>query len=140
MRQLSRRGIWGILALGAVLSIVASEFGFRIHEARAAGTVESTWLSMVEGQAANTALTQEVLFTTTSSCVTSLTLRKSIELYNNGPNTIFCSLTTAAVLNKGRPIAAAASWAIDLPPSIPLCCITSAPQLTTAATIATQTR
>lgn len=134
-----KRAILIAVFIGAVLGSALSEFGIHVAQARVP-SVESAWAQTVEGQAVNTPLTQEYLFTTTSACVTSLSLRKGLELYNNGPNTLFCSLTAAAVLNKGRPITPQSSWAIDLPPSIPLCCITSALQVTGAGSIATQTR
>jgi hypothetical protein len=107
------------------------------------GATAATLPSPVELVAGQTpTLVQEWLVTTTSSCITAVSGRKAIELQNLGPNDIFCSLTSAAVLNKSRRIdKSGGSWALDVGDTIPVCCIAAtANQVTGAATIVTQPR
>lgn len=66
--------------------------------------------------------------------------RRSIEIYNNGPNAIYCSGGTP-VVNKAREVAADTSWAVDVSEAIVIRCIAAtADQATLAATIVTEVR
>lgn len=92
--------------------------------------------------------TTEVLVLTTATALpysggtaTSGTVgRVGIEIFNNGPNTIYCAFSSAtAVVNKARPIAAGASWALDAMGRVGIWCIAAtASQLTGAATIVSE--
>src|SRR5688572_9156284 len=66
--------------------------------------------------------------------------RSAIEIFNNGPNTIYCAFSSAtAVVAKARPIAAGTAWAVDAKSHIPIYCISAtADQVTGAATIVSE--
>ncbi len=82
------------------------------------------------------AMASEVLVDTTSTKVTSSRpSRKSVVLQNKGPNSIFCDIRTAAVLNKSFEVHAGSWAAIPATGSTPINCISSALQSTGAATI-----
>ena len=83
----------------------------------------------------------EVLVLTTSTLIPRTTNRntKGIEIYNNGPNDIFCATGTAAVLNKARKIPAGGSWSLAISRNVQVNCIAAtANQVTGAATIVTE--
>lgn len=87
--------------------------------------------------------TTEVLVLNSASTAVpaaALTSRKGIEVFNNGPNTIYCTIDgTAAVVNKARPIPAGMAWSLAAGPSIAVNCISAtADQVTTAATIVSE--
>lgn len=66
--------------------------------------------------------------------------RRSIEIYNNGPNAIYCSGGTP-VVNRAREIAPDGAWAVDVSEAIVLRCIAAtADQAASAATIVTEVR
>lgn len=124
-----------LLLLGLLLSI-----GAWVLHVRAAYAATPSPVALVAGQTPT--LTQEWLVTTTSSCVTSLSGRKAIELQNLGPNAIYCSLTSAAVVTKTRRLdASGGTWALDIGETIPVCCVAAtANQVTGAATVVNQVR
>lgn len=66
--------------------------------------------------------------------------RHSVEILNNGPNTIYCAFnSTYAVVNKARPIRSGDSWSLDAPSTVKIYCIAAtAVQVTGAATIVTE--
>lgn len=65
-----------------------------------------------------------------------------IEIYNNGPNTIWCGLVSsaAAVSGKARPIKPGASWAVNSQGTAIWCIADVADQVTGAATITSEAR
>lgn len=74
----------------------------------------------------------------TSVPATALSGRKALEIYNNGPNAIYCSGGTP-VVNKAREIAPDSSWYVEVGETVDMKCIAaSADQLTTAATIVSE--
>lgn len=84
----------------------------------------------------------EVLVQTSSTAVPSSALsgRRSLEIQNLGPNTIFCSPGTP-VLNKSRAIAPNSAWALDVGSAVVISCLAAtANQSTGAATIATEVK
>lgn len=69
--------------------------------------------------------------------------RKGIELYNHGPNPIWCAQVTSslAVVNKSRKIAAEGTWSLMLNPGVHIYCkAETADQVTGAATIVNEVR
>lgn len=75
---------------------------------------------------------------TTSGALSS---RRSCEVFNNGPNTIWCALNRSAdaVVNTSRPIAPGGTWTVDALPWMPVYCLSAtAAQLTGAATIVSE--
>jgi hypothetical protein len=86
--------------------------------------------------------TTEVLVTSGSAVtLTRIPNGGSVEIVNNGPNTIWLALNGTPVVNKSRPIASGASWADDVPFYCPIQLIAStADQATGAATIVTDRR
>ena|SRR5688500_10597495 len=86
--------------------------------------------------------TTEVLVLTTATALPIGQYRRAVEIQNLGPNPIFCALgdSSLAVLNKARRIAAGDAWALDAPSSQRIWCITSANQVTGAATIVSEVR
>jgi hypothetical protein len=131
-----------LLMVGLGLILSAGGYWIHVQDASAATFTSSVPVlpSLVEG--VTTAVpSSEWLVTTSSTCLTAMTGRRSVELFNNGPNTIWCSVTVAPTINKARPIANGTSWALDLPEVLPLCCLAAtANQVTTAATWVTQTK
>lgn len=83
--------------------------------------------------------TREVLVTTTAATITRLEGSRGVEIQNLGPNAIYCSLGSTAVLNKSRKIAAGGFWSVSVPRQVDVSCIAeTANQLTGAATIVTE--
>lgn len=88
--------------------------------------------------------TTEVLVLTTATAMPQTSTgprgRSAIEIFNNGPNSIYCAFTeAAAVVNKARPIAAGTSWSIDARSHIGIWCIAAtANQVTGAATVVSE--
>jgi hypothetical protein len=67
------------------------------------------------------------------------TERKAIEIYNNGPNAIYCKPGGTGVVNTTREIAPNSSWYIEIGPSVAIGCrAATADQVTTAATVVTE--
>jgi hypothetical protein len=67
--------------------------------------------------------------------------RRAIEIQNNGPNTIYCTVDGTAPLvgSNGRWIVAGAAWSLDAGPNVTIKCIAStAAQVTGAATMVTE--
>lgn len=86
-----------------------------------------------------TSLTTETLVLTTSTAMPKWTNRRAIEIQNLGPNTIYCSLTAAAVVGKSRAIVPGGTWSLEINYKIPIYCIAAtANQVTGAATITTE--
>jgi hypothetical protein len=93
---------------------------------------------------AGTSKTSEVLVL--ASAATELTRttsqrgRVAIEIFNNGPNTIWCAFTSAtAVVNKSRPVASGSSWALDATSEVQIYCrAATADQVTGAATVVSE--
>lgn len=80
-----------------------------------------------------------VLTTATKMTTTGLVGRKATEVQNLGPNPIFCQLRNGngLAVNKGRKVDAnGGSWAVDGIHDV--WCISSANQVTGAATIVTE--
>lgn len=70
---------------------------------------------------------------------TPATGRKALEIYNNGPYTIYCKPGGTGAVNTTRPIPPGASWYIEIADSVAVGCrAATADQVTTAATIATE--
>lgn len=106
-------------------------------------TVLAAPLTTYVTTAAQTSMAQnEVLVLNTAVAVPASALvgRRSIEIQNRGPNSIFCGPGTPVAL-KAREIRPGESWAADVVDTIALKCITaSVNQLTTAATIVTESK
>jgi hypothetical protein len=88
-------------------------------------------------------LTNETLVLTTATALPQTSLRTAIEIQNLGPNPIYCALgtSTGLAVGKGRQIAANGGvWQVRLSSLIPIYCLSSANQVTTAATITTELR
>ena len=120
---MKRNILWG--ALGGILVFAGAAIAQNVSIA-AYGTMTQT----------------EVLVLTTATLIptSGLTDRRSIEIYNNGPNAIYCG-TGTPVVNKAREIGPDSAWAIDVGKAITLKCIAAtAAQVTTAATIVTEVR
>jgi hypothetical protein len=70
-----------------------------------------------------------------------LTGRKAIEIQNNGPNTIYCTVDASApvVTTNGRWILAGAAWSLDAGAGVTIRCIAAtAAQASGAATMVTE--
>lgn len=81
----------------------------------------------------------EVLVLNSSTALTVPSGTKSCEIFNNGPNTIYCNPAGAAA-NTSRPIAAGSAWTLDIGATAGAnlhCFAATAAQLTTAATVLT---
>lgn len=92
---------------------------------------------------ANTTVTQtEVLVLNSASTATPTTPasgRRSIEIQNRGPNSIFCKPGGTGALNTTREIRPGDAWSLDLGSAIAVGCrAATADQVTTAATIVTE--
>ncbi len=89
-------------------------------------------------------LTTEILVTTgTAVSFPRDSKAFSVEIYNHGPNAIWCALVSqsAAISGKSRKIAAEGTWAMPVSPVAAIWCIAdTANQVTGAATIFTQFR
>ncbi len=90
----------------------------------------------------STALSAEVLLTTTCTTLSTLANRRSLGLQNCGPNDVTCTIGGAdcAAAGKGIRVPALASgacgfFAMDLGPNVVVRCLTSALQATGSATI-----
>jgi hypothetical protein len=96
--------------------------------------------------ASTSAATSECLVTNsaggTTCPATPLSGRIAVELFNNGPNIIYCTVDgSAPVVNKARPIAPQGAWSPPVGSAITIKCIAAtAAQLTTAATIVTEVK
>lgn len=94
------------------------------------------------GETTETCITNGAGGTTTPA--TPLAQRKAIEVFNGGPNSIYCTVDGSAPLStgaNGRKIAADGSWALDAGPSIALRCIAAtAAQVTPACAMVTELR
>ena len=65
--------------------------------------------------------------------------RLALEIFNNGPNTIYCKPAGTPVVNKARPVSPGSSWYIEVGWTVTVKCIAgTADQVTTAATIVTE--
>ena len=86
------------------------------------------------------AFTNEVLVLTTATRIPRQTsVTRALEIFNNGPNTIWVCVNGQPVENKCRPVLAGASYAMDLPSDVPVFALAStANQVTGAATIVTE--
>jgi hypothetical protein len=87
--------------------------------------------------------TTEVLVLSTATAVptTAAGDRRSIEIQNQGPNPIYCAMTSAtAVSAKARKIDTGGSWGLDLSSGTTVYCITTVDQVTGAATVVTETK
>lgn len=65
------------------------------------------------------------------------------ELYNHGPNNIWCALMNSAdaVVGKSRKIAPESTWSADAPSQVAVWCIAeTAAQVTGAATVLTESK
>lgn len=82
----------------------------------------------------------EVLVLTTATELARTNGRDSVEVFNNGPNTIWCAFSSAgAVATKARPIATNGSWVVDAKYRVRIWCVAStANQVTGAATIVSE--
>lgn len=93
---------------------------------------------------ASTSKTTEVLVLNSAATLitrtTSTRGRLAVELFNNGPNTIWCAFSSAtAVISKARPIAAGTSWALDASSDVDIYCkAATADQVTGAATVVSE--
>ena len=98
--------------------------------------------ALVAGKTTEVAVTNSAGGTTVPA--TALTSRRAVELQNNGPNTIYCTVdgTAPVVTTNGRWIAAnGGTWSLDIGPLIIVKCIAAtAAQVTTAATMVTELR
>jgi len=112
------------------------------------GTATITGTVTTNPQATTSSVTSEVLVLNSGMPdggqpvpASPLSGRRAIELFNSGPNTIYCTADgTNPVATKARPIASNASWSLDCDPTAcPIKCIAAtANQITGAATIATE--
>lgn len=86
-------------------------------------------------------VTEVLVLASAATEITRTEHRKSIEILNLGPNSIFCAFTSAdAVVNKSRRIASGSSWSLDLRWQQRVYCIAAtADQVTGAATVVTET-
>lgn len=91
--------------------------------------------------------TTEVLVTNAAGGTTvpasALASRRSIEIQNNGPNPIYCTVDGSAPVatTNGRWVLSGQAWSLDIGPLIVVRCIAgSAAQLTGAATMVTELR
>lgn len=83
--------------------------------------------------------TNEVLVLTTATRIPRTNVTRAVEIFNNGPNTIWLCVGGLPTENKSRPILPGASWAMDLASDCLLYCLaSSANQVTGAATIVTE--
>lgn len=100
--------------------------------------------STAHAQVASTSKTSEVLVLNSAATLltqtTSTKGRKALEIFNNGPNTIWCAFTSAtAVVNKSRPISSGGSWALDAGSNVAIYCLAAtADQVTGAATVVSE--
>jgi hypothetical protein len=72
---------------------------------------------------------------------TPLANRRAIEIQNNGPNPIYCTVDGSAPVatTNGRWILAAAAWSLDAGPAVVVKCIAgTAAQVSGAATMVTE--
>jgi hypothetical protein len=78
------------------------------------------------------------------SSLTAFTARRAVEIYNAGPNTIYCTVggeVPTADNKSGRPVQPGASWTMNASAQVTLKCIAAtAAQATGAATIVTELR
>jgi hypothetical protein len=85
--------------------------------------------------------------TSVNMAATPITNRKAIEIQNQGPNSIFCSINYfgggdgGITVGKAREIASGGAWALDIGPTVKVWCrAETADQVTGAATIVTEIR
>jgi len=77
----------------------------------------------------------------TATPATCLAQRKAIELQNNGPNTIYCTVDGTAPLvgSNGRWVLSGAAWSLDAGCNVVITCISAtAAQISGAATMVTE--
>lgn len=85
--------------------------------------------------------TQVLVLSSASTAVptTPQTNRKAIEIFNNGPNTIFCKPGGTGAVNTTRPIASGGSWYVEIGSTVAVGCrAATADQVSGAATIVTE--
>lgn len=86
----------------------------------------------------------EVLVLTTPTRLPQLCGRRGVEIFNTGPNPIYCAVSnvsTHARVGRARPIASGAAWSIDATESQPIYCVAAmASQVQSAATIVSEVR
>ena len=73
---------------------------------------------------------------------TGLVGRHSVEIFNNGPNKLYCTPnSTCPAVGTARPIAAAASWALDVSDATSFRCVAdTASQVDGGTTFVTEIR
>ena len=78
------------------------------------------------------------------STLTAFSGRKAVELFNTGPNAIYCTVDGQAPLATGalgRKVDSGATWSINAADTVVIKCIAAtAAQLTTAGTMVTELR
>jgi hypothetical protein len=132
----SKKFYFGLTAL-ALLGVLAVSSWFLPRDAHAASPDPGAAFGAVQVAAA-----AETCFPATP-----LNAREGIEVYNNGPATIFCAPGTGVTTANGRPISPGGAWAIGLTwrPGSPaqrtkVCCRTTQLQVAPADTRWTEIR
>jgi hypothetical protein len=98
------------------------------------------YMPVADAATTGSATTEVLVLNSAATALPKLVGREAVEVYNHGPNTIFCSFTSAgAVVDKARPILAEGSWAVDAIGRVDIWCIAkTADQVTGAATIVSE--
>lgn len=84
--------------------------------------------------------TEVLVLNSAATALPKLQGRTAVEIFNHGPNTIFCSFVQAqTIVEKARPITTDTSWAVDTTGRVDMWCIAkTADQVTGAATIVSE--
>jgi hypothetical protein len=133
-----------VAAIVAVASIPAA-FAGTVVDQGSGSTRVIDWSVSTAAKYAGKTTEVAVVHTAGGTAVpaTALAGRKAIEIQNNGPNTIYCTVdgTAPVATTNGRWILTGNAWSIDLGPSIVVTCIAGvADQVSGAATMVTELR
>jgi hypothetical protein len=119
------------------LKILGAALGLAIATSALAASVVLTQ----PGQMHSVTQTEVLVLASASTAVptTPAAGRKAIEIYNNGPNAIYCKPGGTGAVNTTREIEPGSSWYLELAKTVAIGCrAASADQVTTAATIVTE--
>lgn len=89
-----------------------------------------------------TALTKEVVVTTSAAEITRVGFLPVTEILNLGPNSIWVAFgdIAACVINKCREVKSGEAWSFSLPTNVAVYALCSVLQVSGAATIVTQSQ
>lgn len=129
------RHLRNVLAVGVLVALAALVFVDRTADAQTSTCAETTHQPDFD---------PEVLVGTTATRLPQLCGRRGVEIWNHGPNTIWCTVTGLskwARVNKSRGIVPGDAWPVDGKDTNPIWCIAeTAAQVTGAATILSEIR